>query len=309
MKPRRIALIALTGTALLLWGTGGAGAHRPSPNTRIVFHGFNSVRSVRPDGGGARTLASFPGGGIHPITDVIDVAASVNGRRVAAVTQKLASAGPGSVLVNRIFILSGDGGKQTAQFPPFVSDGVNSIAMSSDGREIAFPKDGDIYVAKVGATAMRRVTTGGQAKHPAFSRDRKKLVFERNTSGNQDVYVVRTSGGAATRLTHQSGGDESNPSFSPDGRFIAYAEDVTNSNGRTGQLHVMRADGSGDHSIATTGTGEDAAPSFSPGGGSIVYVGITGGRFRLFTIRVNGTHRKLVNGHLGAKDPQWTRLP
>jgi hypothetical protein len=64
-----------------------------------------------------------------------------------------------------------------------------------------------------------------------------------------------------------------------------------------------------DHLVTRTHAGEETRPDFSPGGGSIVYVGRAGGGFALFTIRVNGSHRKLVGEAGAAKGPQWTRLP
>ena len=61
----------------------------------------------------------------------------------------------------------------------------------------------------------------------AFSPDGKELAFARNvesniaTSTNNDLFVVPVAGGAATRITDNPAND-SQPSYSPDGRYLAY---------------------------------------------------------------------------------------
>ena len=62
----------------------------------------------------------------------------------------------------------------------------------------------------------------------AFAPDSKKLAFVRNTdkveatSTNSDVFVLPVTGGEPTRITGSNMGADSSPSFSPDGRYIAY---------------------------------------------------------------------------------------
>jgi Tol biopolymer transport system component len=302
-----VAMAALSGGAGLAFAGGGpprdAAAGRPSPNTRILYQGFDTVRSVRPDGSHQSVLAHVDLDPSHHIISLRDLAGSKNGKRIVVTTETLASAGPGSVLVNRIIRYNGRGRQRKPLFHPFVGDGVNSIAISADGRRIVYPKDGDLYIAGADGHGVRRLTHGANAKHPAISTDGRRIAFERNTSGNQDIWGMNTSGGPITRLT-SSHADETWPAFSPPGAGIAYGSDAGG-----GELRVMSARGTMDHVVTRTHAGEETRPDFSPGGGSIVYVGRAGGGFALFTIRVNGSHRKLVGEAGAAKGPQWTRLP
>ncbi len=290
-----LALSALCAAALV--GPASGAARKPSPNTRVVFHGFNTIRTISPDGGPAKTL--FAPGGL----DIADVAASTNGKRIAAVTTRINS-GPGGGLIRGISVFRGDGSHRQQAVAGSTTNTVNSVAITSDGKSIVYPFRSNLYIQKIGSKGKRRVTaTSGHYKNPAISRDGKFVAYENNTSGRQDIYVQRMSGGPATRITHLPF-DSANPSFSPDGKFVAYASDRSG-----GILHIVRSNGNGDKALVSTGTGEDAAPTFSPGGGALVYVGKRSGDFRLFTVRTDGTHRKIVNANVGAKDPQWTRLP
>lgn len=295
-----VLLVAL-GVAASAAMAGGA-ARKPSPDTRIVFHGFNSVRTISPNGGPARTLF-LPPHVPDPIREITDVAASTNGKRIAFITSKI-SGGPSGGIIRALVVARGDGSHPQTVVPGSTTNILNSVAITSDGRSVVYPYRNNLYIQKIGSKGKRRITaTSGHYKNPAISRDGKLVAYENNTSGRQDIYVQRVSGGAATRITHLPF-DSANPSFSPDGKFVAYASDRSG-----GILHIVRSNGTGDKALVSTGTGEDAAPSYSPGGGALVFVGKTGGRFRLFTVRTDGTHRKLVSAKVGAKDPQWTRLP
>jgi dipeptidyl aminopeptidase/acylaminoacyl peptidase len=61
----------------------------------------------------------------------------------------------------------------------------------------------------------------------AFSPDSKEIAFERNTdpvvavSTNNDIYVVPVTGGTAKKITDNPAND-SQPLYSPDGKYIAY---------------------------------------------------------------------------------------
>src|SRR4051794_7950670 len=182
MKARWIApaLVLSLVSMLCIAATGGA-TDRPSPNTRVVFHGFNSTRSIPPNGGRARTLF-VPPSGPDPIREIVDVAASTNGNRLAAVTSKI-NGGPGGGIIRAILVFRGDGSHPQVQVPGSTTNGTGSVAISSDGKKVVFPYKGFLWISDFGSRAKRRITaTAGHYKNPALSGDGKLVAFQDNTA-------------------------------------------------------------------------------------------------------------------------------
>src|SRR5438128_633762 len=66
--------------------------------------------------------------------------------------------------------------------------------------EIAFVYAGDIWVVpKSGGTATRLSSPRGEELFPRFSPDGSLIAFTGNYDGNQDIYVVPSSGGLPRR--------------------------------------------------------------------------------------------------------------
>jgi len=94
-----------------------------------------------------------------------------------------------------------------------------------------------VFLANAGDGTFRDVTPGdfdsppialGGAPDYAISPDGKKICFVKNTdtvvatSTNNDLFVVPMAGGTEKCLTTDNKGNDNNPVYSPDGKYIAY---------------------------------------------------------------------------------------
>jgi tricorn protease len=100
-------------------------------------------------------------------------------------------------------------------------------ALSPDGSQVAFSWRGDIWVAstKPGSRSGRRLTDNlaGESS-PSWSPDGTEIAFSSNRNGNDDIFVVPTSGGAPERLTWHSDW-ETMYGWSPDGQTLYFSAD------------------------------------------------------------------------------------
>jgi len=142
--------------------------------------------------------------------------------------------------------------------------------VSPDGTRIAFTSDVDgnyeIYTMAINGSEVRQLTfTEPPIQHvgPKYSPDGTQLLYasdqdEKDPRNEQDIWLMPSDGGAATRLTNTINDRESR-GWSSDGTRIV-TQTVKNG---VGQLLVLNADGTGLKQITDFPTN---TPIFSPGG-------------------------------------------
>jgi Tol biopolymer transport system component len=94
--------------------------------------------------------------------------------------------------------------------------------VSPDGTRLAavVAKSKESYIAVYdfdGRTALRRLTFGGNSRHPVWSRDSQRVTFQSDRDGDQAIFWQRADGtGVAERLTTPDKGTQHVPeSWSP----------------------------------------------------------------------------------------------
>jgi Tol biopolymer transport system component/C-terminal processing protease CtpA/Prc len=136
-----------------------------------------------------------------------------------------------------------------------LTSGIDEIAVSNDGKKLAFLVRGEVFAAPSsdGTNARRVTSTPAEERHVTWSPDGRKLVYSSARNGMLALYQYDFGTGAETRLT-TSGKDDFVPHFSPDGKMLAYVRGG-------GELHVLTLATNDDRLVATAGI--DFAPPLS----------------------------------------------
>jgi tricorn protease len=133
---------------------------------------------------------------------------------------------------------------------------------------VAFVYAGDLWVAKLDGSELRRLTTHpGQEWRPRFSPDGGTLAFSGQYDGNSDVYVVPVAGGEPRRLTYHPGADSAQ-GFTPDGKAVVFNSGRASYTNRFRQLFTLPLEG-GFPTLLPLPSAFEAG--FSPDGKSIAY--------------------------------------
>ena len=139
-----------------------------------------------------------------------------------------------------------------------------SPTYSPDGKEIAFISDisGNpqlhIYNFETGKT--RKLTRLNWTDSPNWSASGQWIVFSGRESVKEkmNIFIIDPTGSQIKRLTRNEG-DNEDPSFSPDSRFICF----TTTRNKKREIYIMDIDGSAPHSLIENMEGNSYTPSWS----------------------------------------------
>ena len=191
-----------------------------------------------------------------------------------------------------------------------------SPAWSPDGGTVAYSESRDgrwtLYLQRLASGTRIAATSSapGDSYGGNFSPDGRSLVFSHGLGTGAAIETVDiTRNCCAHELTHdRRNADNVSPSYSPDGRHIAY---ISNRTG-TPEIWVMDDDGaSADQLVASEfgATGRALAtysPAWSPDGTRIVFGRDTdGGERQLFTSSVAGGQVVQRTAQGRNEDPSW----
>jgi len=142
---------------------------------------------------------------------------------------------------------------------------------------------------------------------PAPERDARSpaghIAFSAGAHPHEDIYVARVDGSGLRRLTRHPGADF-DPSWSPDGRRIAYRHQDGDDDA-SAEIYVMNADGSHKRDL-TRRSGQDHAPAWSPDGRRIAFASAHGSPLpRIWVMNTDGSHQRRLS-RLSGEYPSWS---
>jgi len=194
---------------------------------------------------------------------------------------------------------------------------IRNAVTSPDGKTVVFNALGYLWAQKLPDGTPKRLTSGTDFEfEPAFSPSGNEIVYVTwNDENLGAIYKIPVKGGSRTKLSTQKG-IYRNPSFSHNGKHIAYIkEESNNEQGRTFDkkpgIYTMNADGTQVKFITKDGD----YPIYNADDSRIIYQ--TGGVFfgeltkELVSVDINGyDKRTLVKSEHGNRlvpspDGKW----
>ncbi len=180
-------------------------------------------------------------------------------------------------------------------------------AWSPDGALVAYSsyvnrRPAIVVHALAGGSGKVVINKPGVNLTPAFRpKHSGQLAAAMSYTGMNNIFLADLAGKVIKRLT-DGWGIEVGPSFSPDGKRMAYVSD----RGGNPQIYVLDLS-TGTNRRITFGHKYAASPAWSPRGDRIAYQAQTNGAFQVATIRPDGSDmRILTSGWGGGEDPTWS---
>ena len=151
------------------------------------------------------------------------------------------------------------------------------VDVSPDGRTIAFNLLGDIYTMPIEGGTPTRIAEGlAWEVQPRFSPDGTRIAFTSDRGGGDNIWIMNADGSDKRQLTKEDFRLMHQPTWSPDGQFIAAKKHFTTGRSLgTGEIWLYHVSGGSGVALVERPNQQHqkelGEPIYAPDGGAIYY--------------------------------------
>jgi len=173
-----------------------------------------------------------------------------------------------------------------------VTEGTSmAVAVSPDGKQLAFDLQGSLWVMPVAGGAATRITDlFNDARQPVWSPDGKTLAYFAFRDGGYDLWTIKPDGTEQKKLT-LGAFDDRDPMWSPDGTKIAFASDRGEPGKSSFNIWTIEL-ATGKLEQVTNNAFENRLPTWSPDGKQIAYASTRGDVSALYAVTLGSTQER-----------------
>jgi TolB protein len=186
--------------------------------------------------------------------------------------------------------------------PDFTPDGQHVLFATKIGND----KDEKIYISTLQGGDLNPIShVAAIEEEPKVNpKNGTQVAYISGRTGHPQLWLMNIDGGGAEMLTTGEG-EVANPSWSPDGTFLAFS---WTRGYEIGQFNVFIMDISKRQPIQLThNTGDNENPTWAPDGLHLVFTSKRGRSTQVFTMLANGTHVQQLTTQGNNFQPVWVK--
>jgi Tol biopolymer transport system component/DNA-binding winged helix-turn-helix (wHTH) protein len=172
-----------------------------------------------------------------------------------------------------------------------VGDDAYAPAIAKHGHRLIYSHGSAMWgifavdLAYKSATPAVILTSSEQDAAPHISPAGDHIIFQSWRSGSREIWAAQIDGSNPVQLTDNPGQSAGDPSWSPDGKFIALDARLDS----FAHIYVINASGGKPRAI-TSGSYNDVAPSWSADGQYLYFGSNRSGSWQIWRVQVDGSH-------------------